>query len=134
MYNALIHPDVPNDKSSNNRLWKLKIPLWINVFGWYLHKEVILTKDNLAKENQHGSKKCVFCHQDETIKHLFFQCCFASSIWLVIQVASTLYPPQSITNIFGNWLNGFDRRFTKHIRVGAIALFARCGYIEMIKC
>jgi hypothetical protein len=67
-------------------------------------------------------KKCVFCHQDETIKHLFFQCHFARSIWSVIQVASTLFPPCSITNIFRNWLNGIDNRFKKHIRVGVIAV------------
>jgi hypothetical protein len=51
IYNALILPDVPIDKISNNKLWKLKIPLQIKVFGWYLYKEVILTKDNLAKQN-----------------------------------------------------------------------------------
>jgi hypothetical protein len=112
---------VPIDSVSNNKLWKLKIPLRIKVFGWYLRKGVILTKDNLAKRNWHGSKKCVFCHQNETIKHLFFQCHFARSIWSVIQVASTLFPPCSITNIFGNWLNGINNRFKKHIRVGAIA-------------
>jgi hypothetical protein len=121
MYNALIQLDIPFDKVSNNRLWKLKIPLRINVFGWYLCKWVILTKDNVVKRNWHGCRKCVFCHQDETIKHLFFQCHFARSIWSVIQVASTLYPPRSIANIFGNWLNGIEHRFKKHIRVGAIA-------------
>jgi hypothetical protein len=84
-------------------------------------KEVVLTKDNLAKPNWHGSKKCVFYHHNETIKHLFFQCRFARSIWLVIQVASTLFLPCSIINNFGNWLNGIDNRFKKHIRVGVIA-------------
>jgi hypothetical protein len=121
MYNALILLDVPIDKVSNDKLWKLKIPLQIKVFGWYLRNGVVLTKDNLGKQNWHGSKKCVFCHQDETIKHLFFQCRLARSIWSVIQVASTLFSPCSITNIFGNWLNGIDNRFKKHNRVGAIA-------------
>jgi hypothetical protein len=51
MYNALILPDVPINKISNDKLWKLKIPLRINVFGWYLRKGVVLTKDNLAKQN-----------------------------------------------------------------------------------
>jgi hypothetical protein len=69
----------------------------------------------------HGSRKCVFYHHDETIKHLLFQYLCARSIWLVIQVASTLYPPCSIANIFGNWFNKIDHRFKKHIRVGAIA-------------
>jgi hypothetical protein len=40
MYNALIQPDIPFDKVRNNRLWKLKIPLRIKVFGWYLRKGV----------------------------------------------------------------------------------------------
>jgi hypothetical protein len=122
MYNALIHPDVPIDTPNNNKLWKLKIPLRIKVFGWYLRKGVILTKDNLAKRNWQGSKQCAFCHQEETIKHLFFNCRFARSIWSVIQLASSLYQPRSVTNIFGNWLNGIDPRFKKHIRVGAIAI------------
>jgi hypothetical protein len=50
MYNALILPDVPIDKICNNMLWKLKIPLWIKIFEWYLRKGAILTKDNLAKQ------------------------------------------------------------------------------------
>jgi hypothetical protein len=49
------------------------IPLRTKVFGWYLYKGVILTKDNLTKQNCHGSKKCVICHQDESMKYLFFQ-------------------------------------------------------------
>lgn len=58
----------------------------------------------------------------ETIKHLFFDCQFARSIWSVIQIASTLHPPHSVANIFGNWLHGIDRRDRVHIRMGAIAL------------
>jgi hypothetical protein len=60
MYNALILPDVPIDSISNNKLWKLKIPLRIKVFGWYLRKGVVLTKDNLTKRNWHGGTKNVF--------------------------------------------------------------------------
>jgi hypothetical protein len=48
-------------------------------------------------------------------------CRFTRSIWSVIQVSSTLFPPRSITNIFGNLLNGIDNMFKKHIRVGEIA-------------
>lgn len=68
MYNALIQPDIPVD--NNSKIWKMNIPLKTKLFAWYLCRGVILTKDNLAKRNWHGSKKCVFYHQDETIKHL----------------------------------------------------------------
>ena len=89
---------------------------------WYLRRGVVLTKDNLARRNWPGSKKCCFCTHDETIKHLFFQCKFARSTWSVIQIASNLYPPTSVANIFGHWLDGISNRFKTLIRVGAYAL------------
>jgi hypothetical protein len=82
----------------------MKVPLKIKIFLWYLRRGMILTKDNLTKRNWPGSKKCCFCHSDETINHLFFQCKFACAIWLVIQVASNLYPSSRAANMFGNWL------------------------------
>uniref|UniRef100_A0A453HTB0 Reverse transcriptase zinc-binding domain-containing protein n=1 Tax=Aegilops tauschii subsp. strangulata TaxID=200361 RepID=A0A453HTB0_AEGTS len=88
----------------------------------YLLRGVILTKDNLIKRNWHGSTQCVFCPHDETIKHLFFQCKLAHSTWPVIQIASGLYPPCSVANIFGNWLHGIDHRFRILLRVGALAM------------
>ena len=99
LYRALIQSDVPVD---NNKIWKTKIPLKNKIFAWYLHREVILTKDNIIKRNWHGSPQCVFCLHDETIKHLFFHCKLARSIWSVIQIASDLYPPCSVANVFGN--------------------------------
>jgi hypothetical protein len=32
-------------------LWKIKVPLKIRIFMWFLHQQVLLTKDNLAKRN-----------------------------------------------------------------------------------
>ena len=52
-YMGLINQDVPN---LNKRIWKLKAPLKIKKFLWYLRRGVILTKDNLAKRNWHGNQ------------------------------------------------------------------------------
>ena len=41
-------------------LWKLKIPLKIKNFMWFLNSKVLLTKDNLAKRNWTGCTKCFF--------------------------------------------------------------------------
>lgn len=41
-------------------IWKTKIPSMTKVFMWFLQREVVLTKDNLAKRNWHGSKKYCF--------------------------------------------------------------------------
>ena len=35
----------------NKMIWKLKMPLKIKIFMWYLLKGVVLTKDNLARRN-----------------------------------------------------------------------------------
>jgi hypothetical protein len=55
----------------NRDIWKFKIPLKIKIFMWYLHKVVVLIKDNLAKKNWSERKYCSFCLTDETIPHLF---------------------------------------------------------------
>ena len=68
MYSTYIQEGVPSYKSP---LWKLKIPLKIKIFLWYLKKRgVTLTKDNLAKRNWQGSIKCSLCSSVETIQHL----------------------------------------------------------------
>ena len=45
--------DVINSSTipSSEYVRKVKIPLKIKVFMWFVHKQVILTKDNLAKRN-----------------------------------------------------------------------------------
>ena len=40
-----------NTTNFNKRLWKLKTPLKIKIFRWYLRRGVILAKDNPAKWN-----------------------------------------------------------------------------------
>ena len=56
----------------NKRLWKLKTPLKIKIFLWFLKRGVTLTKDNLAKRNWQGNQQCYFCHENKTKQHLFF--------------------------------------------------------------
>jgi hypothetical protein len=104
------------------KIWKMKIPLKTKKLGWYLCRGVIITKDNLAKRNWYGSSQYVFCHKDETIKHLFFQCRFARSIRSIIQVASSMYPPTNIANLFRSWLHGIDLIFRTLIKVGTLAV------------
>ena len=58
-------------------IWKLKIPLKIKIFLWYVLRGVIVTNDNLTKRNWKGSQQCVFCTRTETIQHLIFDCQFA---------------------------------------------------------
>jgi hypothetical protein len=68
-------------------------------------------KDNLAKQNWNDSMKCCFCHKDETIRHLFFECQLARTTWNIVQVTTNHYPPCSISNMFNSWLWGINKDF-----------------------
>jgi hypothetical protein len=117
-YLAMIHSDIRNP---NKRLWKLKPPLKIKIFMSYLQRGVILTKYNLAKCSWQRSKVCGFCHKDETIQHLFFECRFAQAVWSMIHAALGLSQPRSVFNIFGSWLWGLEKYLKSLILLGAAA-------------
>ena len=118
-YRALINRNVPYD---NKKLWKLKTPLKIKIFLWYLRRGVVLTKDNLARRNWQGSQKCCFCHENETIQHLFFDCRLSKMVWSMVHAAWGIRRPSSVANLFGGWLNGIPKQFKNLILVGAAAL------------
>ncbi len=115
-YLALIHSNVPN---INKRIWKLKILLKVKIFLWYLHRGVVLTKDNLTKRKWQGNKNCCFCCNDETIRHLFFKCRFSHFAWSIIQVASGFPPPHCVAHIFGSWLDGIYNNLKAHVLLAA---------------
>ena len=46
-----------------------KNDLKIKIFMWFIHKGVILTKDNLIKRRWVGNPRCCFCDNNETRKH-----------------------------------------------------------------
>jgi hypothetical protein len=56
----------------NKYIWKMKVPLKIKIFMWFLYRKVILTKGNLIKRNWVGNETCCFCDNKESIQHLFF--------------------------------------------------------------
>jgi hypothetical protein len=100
MYNALI-AQLPAPRK--NMIWKLKMPLKIKIFIWYLQKGVVLTKDNLARRRWKGSLKCCFCNLDETIQHLFFDCQLATVMWRIVHVSFNITPPMNIFHMLAEW-------------------------------
>jgi len=65
-------------------VWKLQIPPRVQIFLWLLAKNRVLTRDNLAKRREVSDKTCVFCIGLESVNHLFFDCCVAKRIWLIV--------------------------------------------------
>ena len=83
-------------------------------------KGFFLTKNNLRRKNWKGSQKCSYYNCNETIKHLFFNC--AKVIWRIIQIATGLTPPRSVTHMLGNWLQKFNAQEVFTILTGTAAL------------
>jgi hypothetical protein len=75
-----LYADFLNDRTKylQKYLWKMKVPLKIKIFMWFLHRKVILTKDNLLKRSWSGCPKCALCTSHEKVKHLFIRCPFAN--------------------------------------------------------
>ena len=65
-------------------VWSLNIPPRIHVFLWLLANNKLLTRDNLAKRRDVEDLSCLFCSENETCHHLFFDCFVAKLIWPVI--------------------------------------------------
>jgi len=103
MYRDLL---LSNSLPERNVSWKIKVPLKIKIFLWYLKKRVILTGDNLAKRNWKGGKKCCFCNTDETIQHFFFECHVAKFVWNAVFYTFGIVPPKSVANLLGSWIRG----------------------------
>jgi hypothetical protein len=103
-------------------LWKLKLPLKIKIFMWFLRGKVLLTKDNLIKRKWKGCSKYCFYDSVKTVQHLFISCPFARIIWRMIYFTYNIPPTSNITNMFGNWLNGVPKDVKARIRIRASAL------------
>jgi hypothetical protein len=83
VYNAM----TANDFGSYAKtIWKGKIPSKIKTFLWMVSNNAILTKDNMIKRKWFGDPACYFCHPDETISHLLFQCSTARAARATVAV------------------------------------------------
>jgi hypothetical protein len=49
LYNVILQFDLSVD--NNKKIWKIKIPLKTKIIAWYLHRGVILTKENFVGHN-----------------------------------------------------------------------------------
>jgi hypothetical protein len=120
LYLTLINNGIAN---INKQLWRVKIPLKIKIFMWYMKKAVVLMKDNLARRNWGDSKQCSFCLQNETIQHLFFYCYYARFIWRLTHITFGITPPRNIQHMFRPLTNQVGGKLKWHLLAGASAFY-----------
>lgn len=69
------------DRDNNfKHIRKSKISYKIKIFKCLLENNVVMTKDNMVKRNWTDNPTCMFCSQNETPVHLFFQCPVAKCV------------------------------------------------------
>jgi hypothetical protein len=62
-------------------MWKFHVPPRIHIFLWLMANNKTLTRDNLAKRKKVEDGTCMFCAKQESVRHLFFECCVAKVFW-----------------------------------------------------
>jgi hypothetical protein len=55
-------------------IWKRLVPPRVHFFLWLLSHNILLTKDNLMKRMKIADCSCLFCCEEESVRHLFFEC------------------------------------------------------------
>jgi hypothetical protein len=70
-----------------DRSFRSKILLKIKIWLWLIWHNAIATKDNLLKRNWSRSASCQFCHENETISHLFFECVATKFVWSTVAMS-----------------------------------------------
>lgn len=77
---------INNGLKVSQDIWRLRIPLKVKIFLWFLRRGVILKKDNLAKRNWRGNQNCCFCSKLQNIQLFFFDCAMAKALWRAIHM------------------------------------------------
>jgi hypothetical protein len=57
------------------------VPPKVQLFLWLLSHNKLAIVDNLKKRGLDRPEQCCFCHEKESIVHLFFECVVSKAIW-----------------------------------------------------
>jgi hypothetical protein len=85
-YKTILSDNALPEKST---IWK---EIWnaygipkINIFGWQLAHNKLLTGENLLKRGFVGPFRCALCNQDfKSIEHLFLKCNFSKQVMHIV--------------------------------------------------
>ena len=101
-------------------IWKLTIPPRVQFFLWLLSNNRVLTRDNLGKRREVSDPTCLFCSEKESISHLFFECCVARNIWLIISELLNQDIGANFESIARFWVANKRHKFTNVVTSSVI--------------
>ncbi|XP_078179612.1 uncharacterized protein LOC144573737 [Carex rostrata] len=78
----LLMKNTPRIQHKVHRVWALKVPPRVKVFGWLMLRNRLLTIDNLHQRGLTIPNRCVLCKSNlETIHHLFNACPYSLALF-----------------------------------------------------
>jgi hypothetical protein len=84
--------------------WSVFVPSKIQLFLWLLSHNKLAMVDNLNKKGMQKPEKCVFCEENESISHLFFECSVAKIIWKSVSEYLGVEIGADYTSVASKWL------------------------------
>ena len=82
---------------------------------WLCVYNKVLTRDNLNKSRQVEDLSCLFCRENESTQHLFFDCVVSIELWRAIADISGVGKISNIENLATWWVSN-----KKHAVVNAL--------------
>jgi hypothetical protein len=101
-------------------VWGIKVPPRVHMFLWPLIHNRTLTRVNLAQHRKVDDVPCLFCDQEETCQHLFFDCAVASRCWIVISELFGFQVGMDIISIGKFWLSHKKNSLVNMITVAVV--------------
>lgn len=86
-------------------VWQLRVPPKIHVFLWLFANNKLMTRDNLRKRHIIKPLDCVYCTEDESVTHLFFDCVVAKNLWPLVKDYFKLPVGGSFESIARYWVS-----------------------------
>jgi len=72
-------------------------------------KNKLLTRDNLTLRRKVEGQTCLFCRENESVQHLFFDCVVAKQLWVCLSEVIGKDVGSSFESIGSLWLS--NKRF-----------------------
>jgi hypothetical protein len=86
-------------------MWKSVVLSRIHIFLWLLANNKTLTRTNLAKRQKLDDMSCLFCNEQEDVRHLFFDCCVAKWVWNELSELLEFSVGNDFESIGKSWLS-----------------------------
>jgi hypothetical protein len=112
----LSQSQLPEKSAIWKEIWSADGLPKINIFGWQLAHNKLLTGENFLKRGFLGPFRCALCKQNsETTEHLFLKCNFSKQVLHIVysELTQQITWPTNCRVLIGKWSKVYKGSFSK---------------------